>query len=380
MNEDTEGNPKDHSLGLTRGLSSEEPMHVALAANQGYFPGFACAIFSIASASSGAISFHVMDGGIDDLSWNLVEQKLTSLGTTFCLQRHRISLGAFDGFPPDYGGGVMTYARLLMQSLIKEDEVIYVDSDILCLRDLRVLWREPLGDNLIAACQDWSIKVLANDSVRHLNDAEAREWYFNAGLMKVNLRMWRQESVQSKSLAFLKDFGAKCTWGDQTALNAICRGKVKYLDRGWNRSSFDAFTLRDFTESRINIHYISKAKPWQMYDCRTVSNIVWRLYCEKWVPGLGIRRSWSGQVRKRCYDLAVFVLNGCGDALIGTIEVVRSCLGRPSSNMRFQVLSHWLEQRRVGIEIVKWAWRTTASRRNVQGKAEHSEQVVFAVR
>lgn len=349
----------------------DAPMHVALAANEPYFPGLACAIFSIASATDNhrGIVFHVMDGGIDDVSWNFLEQKVSGLSREIHLQRHRISMSTFEGFPPDWGGGAMTYARLLMQSIIEEDEVIYVDSDILCFRNLRELWEEPMESNLIAACQDRNIKVLGNDSVFELNEEEAQQWYFNAGFMKVNLRMWRQEHIQSKAMALLREFGTKCTWWDQTALNAICQGKVKYLNRGWNRFCVERFTLQDFTEDMINIHYVSRAKPWQTYDSKCISNVVWRLHRERWMPDFIMPRNWLGHIRKSCYDVAVFLVNGCGKVLIGTIDAVRACLACLSWNAKLQALSHWLERRRVGIEIVQWAWKRTSSLNLPEGEA-----------
>lgn len=338
-------------------------MHVALAANHSYFPGLACAIFSIASATDRqeGIAFHIIDGGIDDVSWNLLERKLSVLSEEIRLLRYPISPAAFDGLPLGYPGPI-AYARLLMQSLIEEDEVIYVDSDILCFRDLRGLWEDPMGDALIAACQDWGIQFLVNDSIFALNEEESRQRYFNSGFMKVNLKMWRQECVQSRTLALLRDFSAKCVFHDQTALNTVCQGKVKYLDNAWNRIYLEPLTLRDFTEKRINIHYASNAKPWQSYD-KSVCNVVWRLYREKWMSGFRMPMNLPSNIKQSFYDVAVFLLNRWGNVFIGMIDAIRACLACLPCCARPRVLSYWLERQRAGIEIVRWAWERTSSLR-----------------
>ena len=340
------------------GRRTDAPMHVVLASDEAYFPGLACAILSIASATARhpGIVFHVMDGGIDEASWKFLEQKLSAPGSEIELKRHCISTAAFDGFPPDWGGGAMTYARLLMQSIIEEDEVIYVDSDFLCFRDFRELWEEPIGESLIAACLDSSIKVLANDTVFELNEEEAQLPYFNAGLMKVNLKMWRRDRIQSRVMDLLRVFGPKCNWWDQTALNTICRGRVKYLDQKWNRFYFERFTLRDFAEERMNLHFASKTKPWQSYDSQCIGSVVWRLYRERWMAGFSIPRDWPGRAKKACYDVTLFLISRCGKVLIATIDAVRACL---ACSAKFKTPSDWLGRRRTGIKIAQWAWKRT---------------------
>jgi lipopolysaccharide biosynthesis glycosyltransferase len=339
------------------------PMQVALAADEPYFAGLACAIFSImlANGKDRGIDFHVMDGGIDDASWNFLESKCSAISPHIRLRRHRISTAAFADFPKDSWGGVMTYARLFMETLIEEDEVIYFDSDILCFRDLRELWEEPMGDNLIAACRDWGVQFLGEDCAFELNEEDARRWYFNAGFMKINLDGWRRESVQARTLALLRDFGGKCRWHDQTALNTLCMGRVRYLDAEYNHYYIHDVTLGDFTEGRINIHFAAKTKPWQTYDLKLISNVVWRVYLEKCMPGWTRPRGWLDRIKEMRHHIAIFLMNGLGTLLIGTMNAVRACL---PCNERFRALSQWLERRRVAIQIIQWVSARAASLEN----------------
>ena len=262
-------------------------MQVALAADEGYFPGLACTIFSIALASRGTagIDFHVMDGGIADASWNLLESRLAALDPGIRLRRHAIAQASFHDLPPAACGGAMTYARLLMESIIDAEAVIYVDSDFLCFRNLRELWEAPMGSNLIAACQDRGVKRLKEDPVFDLSPEEGQLPYFNAGFMKANLAQWRREGIQARTLALLRENGARCLWWDQTALNVICRGRVHYLDPAYNQYYLPPVTALDLAEGRINLHYAAKTKPWQTTDRKILNNVLWRIACAAFLAG-----------------------------------------------------------------------------------------------
>jgi len=330
-------------------------MHVVLTSNEAYFPGLACAVLSILSwtETGDGITFHILDGGIEEDSWRSLERKLSSSGKKGRLQRHRLSLAELAGLPLDHGDGVMVYARLLMPSLIDEDEAIYVDSDMLCFRDLRDLWEEPIEDNLVAACQDFNIKLLANDSLFDLTEEEAECWYFNAGFMKVNLKLWRKEDVQGQALRLARGSRGKCNWLDQTALNSCLKGRVKYLDRRWNRFSFEVFSLPDFSQERINIHYVSKTKPWMNYDNKDISHVVWRLFRAKWMPNIGRPKGRLEPVNGIYYDVILRVLSRCGGIGIIFIDLFRGLLRLLSWNPRLEEASRWLEKQRKKVEILK---------------------------
>jgi lipopolysaccharide biosynthesis glycosyltransferase len=331
-------------------------MHVALASNEGYFPGMACAILSLleATGTGGGITLHILDGGIEPESWEWLKKKVASLRGDVRLARHPLSLDKFDGFPLDAGNGVMTYARILMPSLIEEDEVIYVDSDLLLFRDLRDLWETPMNGELAAACQDVTVKVLANDSLFELSEKEAQSTYFNSGFMKVNLKLWREEGIPLKVLRLVKEHGQRCTFWDQTALNACLKGRVMNLDRQWNRQCFEYFTLPDFSEDKVNIHFVAKSKPWMSYASRDVTMVVWRMVRAKWMPQIGRLKGGLEPLKGKCYDLLVSALGLYGSACIRLMNLLCAVLKRGSWNPALRAAKSWLEKQRTKVEILRF--------------------------
>lgn len=331
-------------------------MHVVFASDETYFPGLACGLMSIlrAATTGGGITFHILDGGIEEESWSLLEREIPAHGEEIRLQRHRLSLAEFAGLRQNAGAGVMTYARLLMPSLIDEDEAIYVDSDVLCFRDLSELWAEPLGENMVAACQDFNVKFIANDPLFGVNGHDDGSWYFNAGFMKVNLKLWREEDVQRQLLRLVRDHQDKCTWRDQTALNHCFKGRVKYLDRGWNRFSFEVFSISDYSEGRINIHYVSMRKPWMNHASDNVSDVVWRLFRTQYINFAGRPRGRLKSAYESGYDLmlrAVCRWGGVGIAFLdGFCWLLRVLFG----GRGLRGISDWLNRQGAKIELLQY--------------------------
>jgi lipopolysaccharide biosynthesis glycosyltransferase len=320
------------------------PMHVALAADEGYFPGLACAILSIALAADRArgIEFHVMDGGIADASWDSLTGKLAALDPAIRLHRVSIALAAFDGLPAAACGGPMTYARLLMETMIPAEQVIYVDSDFLCFRNLRDLWDVPMGDDLIAACQDRGVQRLGDDPVLEWSPEDAQRPYFNAGFLKANLQAWRREGVQAQTLALLRDHGARCLWWDQTALNAICKGRVQWLDPSFNQYYVKEVAPADLAEGRVNIHYAARTKPWQTPSGKVITNVIWLIFYQRRIGGGNIRGSTA-------------IFNRCGAPLLALINLLLA--GLAILTLQDTYPGHLLERRKSRIQLIQWAWK-----------------------
>ena len=338
-------------------------MHIALASNEVYSPGLLCAILSILAATDGrrGITFHILDGGLEQTTWEILEKKVSLFSRDINLKRHPLSLEVFsdlplewEGLPSGFGDGAMAYARLLLPSLIDEDEVIFVDTDMLFFRDLQSVWKEPLDDKLVAACQDFNVKYLANDSVFDLTAEEADLWYFSAGFMKVNLKLWREEDVQGQTFRLLRDHGSKCKWVDQTALNACLKGRVKYLDRCWNRFSMETLSLADFAVGGINIHYIAHPKPWVRYEIKNVSYLIWRMFRAKWMPTIGRpAHKLQGMIEDCCDALAQGASwRGIGADITGLFCGFLNCvIWMPGA----RVVDRWLRRQRTKLEIIRCA-------------------------
>lgn len=200
------------------------------------------------------------------------EEKLRVVleSTPFEFSIIRVDDGALD----DLAGGVhftvTTYARLLIGEQLprKLDRVLYLDGDILVRGDIGGLWAANLRDRTVGAVVDLP-RFPFNGKLGLPSDAP----YFNAGVLLIDLRRWRQLGIGERSLAFAREHPERLTWSDQCALNLMLHGDWVALDRIWNLQSMDVARLVNghlrfggvdptrLAAARL-VHFNGRSKPW----------------------------------------------------------------------------------------------------------------------
>ena len=161
----------------------------------------------------------------------------------------------------------------IAEQLSELNKVLYIDSDILVLHDLSELFNKELGDNYLAAVKDPSW-FFENKHVLELN-LEERGFYFNSGVMLMNLDKIRKDGLIEK----LEDYTNNNfrTYMDQDALNVVVGDKVMLVDAKYNTMNFffaynSLKTLADFYGKDWNsleevfgdatiLHFASSKKP-----------------------------------------------------------------------------------------------------------------------
>lgn len=163
-----------------------------------------------------------------------------------------------------------TYYRLFIATLYPQyDKVLYLDSDIIILSDIADLYNTDLGDNLVGAAPDdviQTIEVFRNYAEMIVGVADHRN-YFNAGILLMNLDALRKINFQEKLIYLLGQIRFSVAQ-DQDYLNRICKGRVKILDKAWNRMPIAVVQGEEEAkgENLKLIHYNLAFKPWHFED------------------------------------------------------------------------------------------------------------------
>lgn len=159
-----------------------------------------------------------------------------------------------------------TYFRLFLPNLYPQyDKVLYLDSDIVILDDIAKLYNTDMGDNLVAAAPDdviQSMPVFQDYVEKVVGVADSRR-YFNAGILLMNLHELRRFKFQEK-FVYLLDKIKFAVAQDQDYLNRLCKGRVKLLDRTWDRMPIPDPKIK--TEDVKLVHYNLAFKPWHFED------------------------------------------------------------------------------------------------------------------
>lgn len=159
-----------------------------------------------------------------------------------------------------------TYFRLFIPNLYPQySKVLYLDSDIVILDDIAKLYNIDMGDNLVAAAQDDVIqfnRVFQEYAELVVGVADYRK-YFNAGILVMNLDELRKFKFQEKFI-YLLDKIRFSVAQDQDYLNRLCKGRVKFFDRVWNRMPMPDPKIKA-SDVKL-VHYNLAFKPWHFED------------------------------------------------------------------------------------------------------------------
>ncbi len=160
-----------------------------------------------------------------------------------------------------------TYYRMFIAEMFPEyDKAIYIDSDTVVLGDIAQLYHKDLGENYVGAANEQVMlqvdvygeyveKVLGID----------RKHYFNAGLLLINCKAFRENKILEKFVALLDTYTFVVTQ-DEDYLNLLCKDKVLWIEQQWNTEVFGEIAYEESTF--LLLHYIMVSKPWHYKDCR----------------------------------------------------------------------------------------------------------------
>jgi lipopolysaccharide biosynthesis glycosyltransferase len=251
------------------------PISVIAGADDRFAIGLAVTLFSALAnlAPGSAIDFYIIDGGISDRNKQKLQQVLTRDLISVGLHWLQPNLEALQTLQVPDRWGLATFFRLLAPELLPPDldRVIYLDSDLVTEGNLLELWETELGNCPALAVQDYWIPYVSMpcalpETYQQLGlppDAA----FFNAGMIVLNLKRWREENLAQKAL----DYAHRFHTVDQEAINAATAGEWKRLDLIWNVQvcgvARPAMKLPDQPGKLIQeaaiIHFNSPDKPWQ---------------------------------------------------------------------------------------------------------------------
>ena len=164
------------------------------------------------------------------------------------------------------------YKFNLAEMFPQYEKLLYLDTDILVLKDLSLLFNIELKDHYAAVVESFTANSNSSISFEH---------NFNSGVMLLNTKKMREDDISRKLIDY-RMYGDNY-YMDQDAFNAVFEGKVKFLSILYNLmyTSTYRFASEDIClKYRIPIknswselvcdsyilHFNSPYKPWKYID------------------------------------------------------------------------------------------------------------------
>ena len=189
-------------------------------------------------------------------------------------------------------GAGLDFCRLALAELFENyKKILWLDSDTIAKTDVAELYLQDVSGFLLAACRD----IVAADVCLDSGFGQQPRFCglnksFEAGVALLNLEEFRK-SFSAKDMAAL---AAKENLPPQgkAVLNAVCQGRVKFLDMAWNvmaQGQAAAARAPEWLETEYKaarrepkiIHYSGGQKPWQFAEME-FANDFWE--CAKQTP------------------------------------------------------------------------------------------------
>ena len=230
-------------------------IELAFCIDDNFAPYFATCVNSIKSHSRDSIRIHV----IGCLSHKVTTKLLR-------LESDNVQLNFIDNVPNfdklsvshRYGTRLnqVTYWRFALADLLPNvSKVLYLDADILVVSDLAPLWNIGVDDVYAAVVKDHSL--MAQNYHDDLDEGIGA--YFNAGMMLINLDLWRNNKIKQK---LIQTFETRSYWefNDQDVLNIVLNENVCYIDDSYNSQTY---TIQNgLVDVPVVVHFTGQEKPW----------------------------------------------------------------------------------------------------------------------
>jgi lipopolysaccharide biosynthesis glycosyltransferase len=250
-------------------------MTVLFCVDRRYATAAAVAVASLASNASpeGGLDVWLLHDGLPQDKLELIRRAAS--GCNIRLLEHEV-LAEQLALPvrSDYISAA-TFGRFLVGHILPDscERVLYLDCDILILKGLGPLWELDLEGHILAAAVEYTAPTLGSErGLEHVRELGLPPLfpYFNAGVLLIDLRAWRQERVGERAARYVADRRPKRM--DQDALNAVVAGRWMQLDPIWNvanhwyRTRWSQCRNRRLLRDARIVHYVGHRKPWVRDD------------------------------------------------------------------------------------------------------------------
>lgn len=251
---------------------TNEKMNICLLSSDAFMPHSAALIASIMEnkAPEDCIVFHYFCENVSDKS------KATLLtmkqNWDFDIQFYDMEVGFFDGYHQFCKGSYMGYYKIVIPRILPQeiDKVLFLDSDMIVQTSLAPFYETNIEGKYAAVVAE---RKKCDYFCTH------NEPYFNAGVVLMNLKKYREDHIEEKIIDLCNKRIIKAICVEQDFLNEVFRGNVIYLPLQWNMMldkiqrdfllSAD-WNMYPYSEDEIHeaesnpkiIHYVSNRKPW----------------------------------------------------------------------------------------------------------------------
>lgn len=263
-----------------------EKIPIVTAADEHYAPFLGVMLTTLLENTSKRlpIHFYVIDDDISPISKRKLYSIVSKLSERATIQFIKTDKSLYKNCLISDHITITAYLRISLPDIVKNCEakkVLYIDADTFVISDIRQLYQIDLEEKVIGAVIDPGQTKALKERLR----VDSEDYYFNSGILVVNLEEWEKANVTEKTLNFLTNHSDKILYHDQDALNAVLHDQWKSVHPQWNMQSSLIFKkyqapdeqYRSLYQEAIKfpsiIHFTGHDKPWNTLRNHPYQNV-----------------------------------------------------------------------------------------------------------
>ncbi len=161
-----------------------------------------------------------------------------------------------------------TYFRMYISQHIdsKVDRILYVDPDVVCINS----FQNNYSNIFEQMDQKFTIGVYTASTLEDHNklmfkELNIKEKYFNAGVMFINLKKWREDKITDALIDTMDNIKESIQYWDQDVLNSYFDGDYFEIQEKFNFIVYSKKRISELDEDEVVfIHYAGTNKPWYL--------------------------------------------------------------------------------------------------------------------
>ena len=265
---------KKETLGNNKLIEDTTSIHIAFGIDANFTIGTGVLIYSILQHNNNNIVFHIFTDSIypEDISRF---KELTYKANNISIIIYYVNPNKFSTLPIFFTWSQAMYYRFIISKLLYNitDNVLYLDSDILCLNSFENLFYQKISFNIAGVVSDHSSMLTYAQKAFKLNS----NYYFNSGFLIINLINWEKNNISDKAISLLLDKN-NFKYYDQDVLNLLLANKTLLLEKKYNTIYHLADMNTPFSNDTIFLHYSGSVKPWQAWGQYHFLTLLWLKY------------------------------------------------------------------------------------------------------
>lgn len=135
----------------------------------------------------------------------------------------QIELGAEDRHPRTI------YAKLFMDSMIEEERLLYLDSDVVVTGSLKELFERDMTRECVAG-----VLMPYSSKLKQRIHAFPNEAYICDGVVLFNLTLWKKKKKSKECQEYMQKYQGNPPMLSEGTLNHVCRGEIGVLNPKYN--------------------------------------------------------------------------------------------------------------------------------------------------